>query len=208
VNSVVSNDPAEGGRVGERCLRVRFVIEPTATPLQRTRPNSVLSADPPFVSVGEVGWDIQLPLGTRLHELERLGPTFNNAVYREGCRLPPLVRAVKLSSIYQGTPVVVVTVSVGFGIFPVPSFTTLYCKTAGQCLYAFFFLILGKERLHHLSCLLSQGLHSLFLFCAISFWSPVRISRNSWSVSNKLFCSNTSPAPLKKVFDVNIDRLS
>src|SRR6266404_7022929 len=58
------------------------------------------------LTIGEVGGNEDLPLGTDRHQLESLGPAFDNSRYRQGRRLVALIGAVDLCPVEESAPVV------------------------------------------------------------------------------------------------------
>src|SRR5690606_17261369 len=57
------------------------------------------------LTVGQVRWDVEHPLGAFLHELERFRPTGDHAVHWELRRFAALDRAVEFRTVDQGSAV-------------------------------------------------------------------------------------------------------
>ena len=60
----------------------------------------------PALTVGQFGWDDQLPLRTGLHPLQSFGPAFDDMIGRRRVRLVALVGTVELRAVDQRAAVV------------------------------------------------------------------------------------------------------
>ena len=83
-------------------------------------------------SVGKVGGDEDLVLGSCRHELEDLGPAGDDAVDGEGCGLAALVGAVKFLAVDERAAIVALDTVCGAGLAAGALFLDLVLQSAGE----------------------------------------------------------------------------
>jgi len=98
-------------------------------------------------SVGQGGGDVQLPFISFMHQLQRLGPAFDNTADTKIGRLSSGVRAIELGSVDQGATIV--------------NADTIGGAWAGGSFPRFDDLVLEAARQHHDAFLLSVLLEEL-----------------------------------------------
>src|SRR4029077_2365547 len=88
-------------------------------------------------SIGQIGWNDQLPLRSYGHELKGFGPTIDYAADRKPCWVRALVGAVKFFAIDERASIVAGHGVAGGGLWSGASGQDLILETTRQRNYAF-----------------------------------------------------------------------